>query len=99
MRNGQPEQVGVLQSVQVGTPKHYDTVDAWETSFFREPSTQPRWLYTTHLEGNQQADTKNHGQLHQAVLLYAAAQALAACPLLHEFWQELVVRRATRKNL
>ncbi|MGH2497516.1 MAG: MOSC domain-containing protein [Ktedonobacteraceae bacterium] len=66
-------QIGVLQSVQVGTPHRYGTLDAWETSFFRTPSTQPRWLYTTHLDGNRQADTENHGQLNQAVLLYAAA--------------------------
>lgn len=46
---------------------------AWETSFFRTPGVQPRWLYTTHLEGNAQADTKNHGRPDQAVLLYAAA--------------------------
>jgi MOSC domain-containing protein YiiM len=73
-------QVGVLQSVQVGTPQLYGTTGAteamerlWETSFFRVPSAQPRWLYTTHLEGNTQADTKNHGKPGQAVLLYAAA--------------------------
>ena len=73
-------QVGVLQSVQVGTPRHYGTEGAkktldraWETSFFRMPSTQPRWLYTTHLDGNIQADTKHHGKPEQAVLLYAAA--------------------------
>ncbi len=76
------QQVGILQSVQVGTPKHY--VDnnenavgkqgfSWETSFFRTASAQPRWLYTTHLEGNQQADTVNHGRPEQAVLLYAGA--------------------------
>ncbi|WP_338247408.1 MOSC domain-containing protein [Dictyobacter halimunensis] len=45
----------------------------WETSFFRTPTPQPRWLYTTHLEGNTQADTKNHGQISQAVLLYSGA--------------------------
>lgn len=45
----------------------------WRTSFFRTPSAEPRWLYTTHLDGNRQADTKNHGRLNQAVLLYAAA--------------------------
>lgn len=66
--------------MQVGTPHRYGNPDAtnpmhrpWETSFFRVPSTQPRWLYTTHLEGNAQADTKNHGQPGQAVLLYANA--------------------------
>jgi len=74
------KQVGVLQSVQVGTPHRYSTASvtnarsrSWKTSFFRTSSTQPRWLYTTHLEGNIQADTVHHGQLSQAVLLYAAA--------------------------
>ena len=73
-------QLGVLHSVQVGTPQRYGAEGAkdamerpWETSFFRVPSAQPRWLSTTHLEGNQQADTENHGRLDQAVLLYAAA--------------------------
>ena len=77
---GMPIQVGVLQSVQVGTPRQYGTAGAvdpmgrpWETSFFRAPSAERRWLYTTHLEGNAQADTKNHGRPDQAVLLYAAA--------------------------
>ncbi len=73
------KRIGLLQSVQVGRPGKYGSPDAanplkrpWETSFFRAPSTESRWLFTTHLEGNQQADTKNHGQLTQAVLLYAA---------------------------
>jgi MOSC domain-containing protein YiiM len=72
-------QVGVLQSVQVGVPQHYGRADApdkmgqpWKTSFFRVPSAQPRWLYTTHLDGNVQADTKHHGKPEQAVLVYAA---------------------------
>lgn len=73
-------QIGILQSVQVGTPQQYTIANpvnpkgkAWKTSFFRVPSPEPRWLYTTHLEGSAQADTKNHGTLHQAVLLYAAS--------------------------
>jgi len=78
---------GVLRSVQVGTPHRYDNASAgdrlgrrWETSFFRAPSAQPRWLYTTHLDGNAQADTKNHGTPNQAVLLYAATH--------YPVWQE-----------
>ncbi len=74
------EQVGILKTVQVGTPHRYGRADAveplerrWKTSFFRVPDAQPRWLYTTHLEGNEQADKKHHGSLSQAVLLYAAA--------------------------
>src|SRR5579872_4788430 len=73
-------QVGVLQSMQVGTPQRYSTPRAtsrmersWKTSFFRTPTPQPRWLFTTHLEGNMQADTMNHGQPNQAVLFYDAA--------------------------
>lgn len=73
-------QVGILQSMQVGTPHRYgaagtaDEMDRpWRTSFVRTPSDQSRWLHTTHLDGNAQADTKNHGRPDQAVLLYAAA--------------------------
>ena len=73
-------QIGILQSVQVGTPHHYGVSKAmdplehrWQTSFFRTPSTQSRWLYTTHLDGNEQADLKHHGRPEQAVLLYAAS--------------------------
>jgi MOSC domain-containing protein YiiM len=68
-------QVGVIHSLQVGTPRHYATQETgrpWTTSFFRTPDPRPRWLYVTHLEGNAQADTKNHGRPEQAVLLYAA---------------------------
>lgn len=74
--------VGILQTVQVGTPQRHGTTGvqgaqeamekAWRTSFFRTPSAESRWLYTTHLEGNKQADLKHHGSLDQAVLLYAA---------------------------
>jgi len=71
---------GILRSVQVGAPHRYDNASVgdgpgrrWETSFFRAPSAEPRWLYTTRLDGNAQADTKNHGRPDQAVLLYAAA--------------------------
>ncbi|HEY7036296.1 MAG TPA: MOSC domain-containing protein [Thermomicrobiales bacterium] len=72
--------IGTLQSLQVGTPHRYGSEGAadelarpWETSFFRTPSDRPRWLFTTHLDGNAQADTKNHGHPDQALLLYAAA--------------------------
>lgn len=76
----QLKQIGMLQSMQVGTPAQYGEPGAqdrmersWQTSFFRIPTTEPRWLYTTHLAGNMQADTKNHGTLSQAVLMYAAS--------------------------
>jgi MOSC domain-containing protein YiiM len=73
-------QVGMLRTVQVGTPQRYGSGDAeaaagrsWETSFVRTPSSKRRWLAVTHLQGNAQADTKNHGRPNQAVLVYAAA--------------------------
>ena len=73
--------IGTLQSIQVGIPHHYGTEGAvnvlqrpYDTSFIRTPDTQSRWLYTTHLEGNEQADKKNHGTLNQAVFLYAESQ-------------------------
>jgi len=71
--------IATLESVQVGTPHRYALPEAeagrersWETSFFRQPSPERRWLATTHLLGNAQANTKNHGTPNQALLLYAA---------------------------
>jgi MOSC domain-containing protein YiiM len=73
-------QIATLQTIQIGTPHRYRLPSAdetrarfWETSFFRDPSAARRWLSTTRLEGNAQADTKNHGSPDQAVLMYAAA--------------------------
>lgn len=84
-----PQQIGVLGSVQVGTPRRYTAESAddgagrsWETSFVRPPDARRRWLATTHLDGNAQADTKNHGSPDQAVLLYAAAHY-------PRWWEEL----------
>jgi MOSC domain-containing protein YiiM len=72
--------MAILQTIQVGTPQRYALPQAesrrqqyWKTSFFRTPSPERRWLATTHLVGNAQADTKNHGTPNQAVLIYAAA--------------------------
>jgi MOSC domain-containing protein YiiM len=72
--------IAILQSIQVGTPRRYGIPAAeggqersWETSFVRDPSPERRWLSTTCLAGNIQADLKNHGTLNQAVLVYAAA--------------------------
>jgi MOSC domain-containing protein YiiM len=69
-----------LQTIQIGTPQRYAIPGAergrersWQTSFFRQPDPQRRWLATTNLAGNVQADTKNHGTPNQAVLVYAAA--------------------------
>jgi MOSC domain-containing protein YiiM len=70
--------ITMLESIQVGTPRRYalpvaegQRARSWQTSFFRQPSPERRWLTTTHLVGNAQADTKNHGTPNQAVLVYA----------------------------
>src|SRR5271165_6343100 len=71
--------VGTIASLQVGAPKQHPTSlplngrKTWETSFFRAPAADPRWLFKTHLEGNRQADTENHGKWNQVMLLYANA--------------------------
>jgi MOSC domain-containing protein YiiM len=69
-----------ILSIQVGMPQAYGTEDAademdraWETSFFKQPVIGPRWLGKTNLEGNRQADTKNHGGPDKAALCYSAA--------------------------
>lgn len=66
----------ILKTLQVGIPQRYGISEigqpVWETSFFRTPTSQPRWLYRTHLEGCEQADKQNHGRPDQAVLLYAS---------------------------
>jgi MOSC domain-containing protein YiiM len=74
------KQCAILQTIQIGTPQRYGLPDAergqersWTTSFFRQPDAQRRWLATTHLAGNVQADTRNHGAPNHAVLVYAAA--------------------------
>lgn len=71
---------GTVESLQVGQPRRYPVPDGleatsrtWRSSFFRTPSPEPRWLFTTHLDGNAQADTKNHGRPAQAVLFYSSA--------------------------
>jgi MOSC domain-containing protein YiiM len=73
-------QSAILHSIQVGTPQRYALPDTeagrerfWQTSFFREPDPHRRWLATTHVLGNVQADIRNHGTPNQAVLVYAAA--------------------------
>ena len=71
--------VARLESIQIGTPQRYALPQGggqraryWKTSFFRTPSPERRWLATTHLVGNTQADLKHHGTPNQALLLYAA---------------------------
>ncbi len=65
-----------LLSVQVGKPIEQDADNlsdkSWQSSIFRTPVEGPVWLSKTNLEGNQQADTQNHGGPFMAVLVYNA---------------------------
>jgi MOSC domain-containing protein YiiM len=69
----------VLVAICTGTPTDYGTPGAedpmdrpWRTSFYKSPVDGTRWLGKTNLEGDAQADTKNHGGLDKAVLAYSA---------------------------
>jgi MOSC domain-containing protein YiiM len=68
-----------LIAVCVGTTTDYGTPGAdepmdrpWRTSFYKEPVDGTRWLGTTNVEGDSQADQKNHGGPDKAVLAYSA---------------------------
>lgn len=68
-----------LVSLQVGQPQTLGQADApnpmdrpWTTGFFKQPVAGPVWLGRTHLEGDGQADLKNHGGVDKAVLAYSA---------------------------
>ncbi len=45
----------------------------WVSAVFKEPVEGKRWLGSTNVEGDCQADLENHGGPDKAVLLYAAA--------------------------
>ena len=68
-----------LASLQIGQPQTLGQVDApdpmdrpWTTGFFKQPVAGPVWLNSTHVEGDGQADLKNHGGVDKAVLAYSA---------------------------
>lgn len=70
----------VVLSIQVGLPQERgrdgadDPMDRpWTSAIFKEAVTGPVWLGRTNLEGDRQADRKNHGGPDKAVLLYAAS--------------------------
>ena len=74
-----PVPSAALYSVQIGTPKNYgfeNAVDAhdkpWTTGFFKTPIEGPVFVGTTNLDGDGQADLKNHGGIDKAVLAYSA---------------------------
>ncbi|MCM1983251.1 MOSC domain-containing protein [Lyngbya confervoides] len=68
-----------VATMQVGLPKTLGQDDApdpmdrlWRTGFFKRPVVDPIWLGATNLEGDGQADLKNHGGVDKAVLAYSA---------------------------
>ncbi len=64
-------QVGIPQTL--GTKHASDPMDSlWSTGFFKEPVAGALWLGPTNLEGDGQADLKNHGGVDKAVLGYSA---------------------------
>jgi MOSC domain-containing protein YiiM len=74
-----PVPPAILDSVQIGAPKNYgfgDAVDPhdkpWTTGFFKTPIAGPVFAGITNLEGDGQADLKNHGGIDKAVLAYSA---------------------------
>ena len=68
-----------IATIQVGLPQTLGTGNAtdpmdqpWSTGFFKAPIQGHVWLGQTHLEGDGQADLKNHGGIDKAVLAYSA---------------------------
>jgi MOSC domain-containing protein YiiM len=65
-----------LVSIQAGLPAerpYKDEGGVWESGIFKAPVAGPVRLNTTNLEGDGQADLKNHGGMFRAVLGYAAS--------------------------
>lgn len=69
-----------VATIQIGLPQTLGRADApnpmdrtWTTGFFKQPVEGSLWLGTTHLDGDGQADLKNHGGVDKAVLAYSAA--------------------------
>jgi MOSC domain-containing protein YiiM len=69
----------ILESIQIGAPKHYGSEDAadphdqpWTTGFFKTNIEGPVFVGGTNLAGDAQADLINHGGIDKAVLAYSA---------------------------
>lgn len=67
----------LLSKVFVGLPKVIGDKNAvhpmdreWESAIFKEPVEGPVWVGKTKLDGDGQADLKNHGGLEKAVFAY-----------------------------
>lgn len=67
----------LLASLQVGRPRTLGEPDAanplqrvWTTALLKEQVTEPCWLSELNLEGDEQADQRNHGGPDQALCVY-----------------------------
>ncbi|HWH70544.1 MAG TPA: MOSC domain-containing protein, partial [Candidatus Sulfotelmatobacter sp.] len=67
-----------LVSIQVGKPVTLGQADAanpddrsWTTGFFKASVTGPVYVGKTNLEGDGQADLKNHGGVDKAICAYS----------------------------
>ena len=81
--------VATIISLQVGQPRTVggressDPFDeVWTTGFFKLPVTDPVWLGTTNLNGDGQADLKNHGGPEKAVNVYPVEH--------YPYWQQVL---------
>lgn len=80
-----------LHALHVGKPKQHGTEGAddpmdrpWRSGIFKEPKKDPVFLGETNLDGDEQADKKNHGGPDKAVCVY---------PLAHlPYWAERLGR-------
>lgn len=76
-----------VKQIFVGKPKTVGSKDAidpmereWTSGIFKEPVEGAIWLGSTKLEGDGQADLKNHGGPEKAVFAYPASH--------YSYWQE-----------
>lgn len=70
-----------ILSLRVGLPKTYGTPGAenpmdrpWRTGFFKDEVSTPLFLGHTNLDGDGQADLRNHGGPEKAVCVYPASR-------------------------
>ncbi len=73
-----------IKSIQVGSPRELpgETSEKnWFSAIFKQNADHKLWLNKQNLEGDEQADKKNHGGTDKAVLAYSWEH--------YEFWQQL----------